>query len=390
MSFDATHPADDQSESTRRKWFDRSAFPWPPADDEVAAALVAALADGSWGRYHGPHGPRLEAALAEWFDLEHVALCCSGTLAVQLALIGLGVKAGDEVLLAGYDFPGNFRAIETLGARPVLVDVAPSNWNLDVDRLDNAVGERVRAVVVSHLHGGLVPMRALMAWAAERGVRVVEDICQAPGASVEGRLAGTWGDAAVLSFGGSKLLTAGRGGAVLSREPAVRQRIKIFCEQGNHAYPLSELQAAVLLPQLARLSERNERRAANVARLLKRLAATEGLRPIENQAADARAVYYKLGWRFDAERLGCSREEFLDMARAEGLPLDAGFRGFLHRGPRRCRQPMPLDEAARASTSAIVMHHPVLLAEAETIDELAQAIEKVVRRSSRNETVDDP
>src|SRR5579872_4655546 len=109
---------------------------WPPHDEAVAAALRLAAEDGSWGHYHGPHVPRLATALAERFAVEHVLPCCSGTFAVQLALRALGIGSGDEVILAGYDFSGNFRAIEAVGARPVLVDVAADSWNLDVQLLE--------------------------------------------------------------------------------------------------------------------------------------------------------------------------------------------------------------------------------------------------------------
>ena len=111
--------------------------------------------------------------------------------------------------LAAYDYPGNFLAVHAVGARPVLADVAPDDWNLDLHSLAEALGPAVRAVIVSHLHGGLVPMRELTDLVSSRNVAVVEDAAQAPGAMVQGRRAGSWGDVGVLSFGGSKLLTAG-------------------------------------------------------------------------------------------------------------------------------------------------------------------------------------
>src|SRR5256885_2272952 len=128
-------------------------------------------------------------------------------------------------------------------------------------RLADAIGPATRAAVVSHLHGGIVPMRQVMQVAAARGVAVVEDAAQAPGAVVQGRKAGTWGDAGVLSFGGSKLLTAGRGGALLTPHADVHQRARLVLNRGNITCPLSELQAAVLLPPLDKLNARNARRA---------------------------------------------------------------------------------------------------------------------------------
>lgn len=350
---------------------------WPPHDDDVKEALLAALADGSWGHYHGRYLPRLAEALCERFALAYAYPSCSGTFAVQLALRALQVEPGDEVILAGYDFPGNFRAIDAIGARPVLIDISPLNWNLDPALLAVAIGPRTRAVLVSHLHGGLVPMSSVIDVARRHGLAVVEDICQAPGAVVEGQLAGTWGDVAVLSFGGSKLLTAGRGGAILTNQANIHQRAKVFCEQGNHAFPLSELQAAVLLPQLKRLRERNDQRAVSVDRLLSQLNEVHCLKPLKNVAARSSPAYYKLGFQFDAAASGQTRADCIVAAQAEGVAIDAGFRGFTLRSEKRCRVAGDLTECRRAAESSLVLHHPVLLQPSETIDRVALALRKV-------------
>lgn len=354
---------------------------WPQPDPAIHAALEAAWTAGAWGQYDGPYVRGLAQRLAELHDVPHVWCCCSGTVAVEMALRGLRVAAGDEVILAGYDFPGNFRAIEAVGAVPVLVDIARRAWCLDADQLDAAAGPRVRALIVSHLHGGLAPMRRIRAWADEQRVAVVEDACQAPGAEIDGRPAGTWGDVGVLSFGGSKLLTAGRGGALLIHRADVLQRIKVYSERGNQAFPLSELQAAVLLPQLEGLAERNQRRLTNVARLLERCRSIVALEPVAEPVAwDAptdRPAFYKLGWLFVAERCRMTRDEFLAAIRAEGVALDAGFRGFALRSQRRCRKVGELPHSREASAATVVLHHPVLLAAEADIDRVWQAIDKV-------------
>src|SRR5467141_2754113 len=109
---------------------------WPLADPEILDALQRAYHDGSWGVYHGPHGPALEQALLDYFGVDHVLLCGSGTYAVELGLRALKIGPGDEVLLAAYDYPGNFLTIHAVGAVPVLVDVDATNWNLAVAGLD--------------------------------------------------------------------------------------------------------------------------------------------------------------------------------------------------------------------------------------------------------------
>jgi dTDP-4-amino-4,6-dideoxygalactose transaminase len=356
---------------------------WPAPDEEVLAALQAAYRDGSWGKYHGGHVERLEDRLREYHQVEHAAVCGSGTFAVELALRALRVAPGDEVVLSAYDYGGNFLSVHAVGALPVLVDVGLDNWNFAPEALAMAVGPATRAVIVSHLHGGVVPMRELTAAAAEHGLAVIEDVAQAPGALVQGRKAGTWGDAGILSFGGSKLLTAGRGGALLTRRADVHQRARLFLHRANLVCPLSELQAAVLLPQLARLDARNDRRARSVRLLTERLAHVRGLRPFVNRAADSVPSYYKLGFQFDAGRLGLSRERFVAAVRAEGMAFDEGFRA-LHRGrsPSRFRRAGDLGEASRAHEGAVVLHHPVLLGEPAEVEEVARAVEKVVAHAA--------
>src|SRR6185312_16077629 len=150
--------------------------------------------------------------------------CATGTLAVEAALRALRVGPGDEVVMAAYDYESNFLTLHALGAKPVLVDVHPANWQLDAAKLEAAFSPQTKAVICSHLHGGLVDMPAVMALTRKHGIGVVEDAAQAPGATVEGKPAGTWGDVGTLSFGGSKLLTAGRGGAMLFRDAQIYQR----------------------------------------------------------------------------------------------------------------------------------------------------------------------
>ncbi len=349
---------------------------WPGPDEAVRAALESAWADGSWGRYDGSHGRRLAQRLAEMHGVQQAWCCSSGTVAVELALRGLRVSAGDEVILAGYDFPGNFRAVEAVGAMPVLVDIQRRTWCLDASQLDDAWSPCVRAVIVSHLHGGLAAMPEIRAWADLRALAVVEDACQVPGARIEGRLAGTWGDVGVLSFGGSKLLTAGRGGALLTNRSDVVQRIKIYSERGNQAYPFSELQAAVLLPQLEKLAEQNDRRLQNALRLLDLCRGFSALEPVTWDGARSCPSFYKLGWLFGAQNAGLRRDEFLAVVRAEGVALDEGFRGFALRSGRRCRRIGDLPNSQEAAQQTVLLHHPVLLSPPAEIDRVARAIGK--------------
>jgi dTDP-4-amino-4,6-dideoxygalactose transaminase len=351
--------------------------PWPRPDESIRQALETAFANGTWGQYQGGNVEQLEARLRTWTGLAHALTCASGTLAVEVALRAAGVRPGDEVVLAAYDYGGNFLSIHAVGARPVLVDIAPHNWNLCPLALRSALGPRTRAVVVSHLHGGLVPMRDLVEQCRAREIVVVEDAAQATGAVVEGRCAGTWGDVGVYSFGGSKLLAAGRGGALVTARADLHQRARLVLGRGNNLVaPLSELQAAVLLPQFDLLAARHEQRLAAVQCLESALADLPGLRLFRNEV-DGSPAYYKVGLQYDEDRFGLSRPRLVAAARAEGIALDEGFRA-LHAGrsANRFSAMGPLPEAERAQRGCVVLHHPVLLEDA-MIDRVAAALRRI-------------
>ncbi len=370
---------------------------WPLLDVAVEAALNGAFADGSWGKYHGPHCRALSEMLATMHSREHVVLTCSGTAAVELALRGLRIGAGDEVVLSAYDFEGNFKNVLAVGAKPVLIDIDPLTGQLDVTQLEAARSPQTKAIIASHLHGGVVDMPAVRAFADQYQLAVIEDAAQMPGAMIQGRVAGTWGDIGILSFGGSKLLTSGRGGALFTNDAAIVQRIRLHTLRGNDTYPLSELQAAVLLPQFERLTERNQQRAVNVRLLLELLRDIKDLssfvrsndcdrsiKSLDFQIVTARfnqPGFYKLGFWYDSAQFGdLSRDQFASALRAEGIALDPGFRALhLTHSKGRFRAVNDLPNAARADSSLLVLHHPVLLGNEDDLRQIAEALSKITR-----------
>lgn len=345
---------------------------WPITDDAVRDAVQQMLADGSWGRYHGPHCEALQQALQTFHETEHVQLCCSGTSAIELALRAVNVTPGDEVILAAYDYKANFANVLALGARPVLIDTLPGRPVPDPGQLLSAVSSSTKAIICSHLHGCLAPLDDICALAAERGLSVIEDACQVPGARLGTRRAGAGADIGVLSFGGSKLLTAGRGGAVLTSNARLAQRIRLYTQRGNDAYPLSEMQAAVLLPQLGLLDSRNRQRQASVQFLSEQLSADSSFQLIDDATAMNSTAWYKVPFLWNDERL--TSRDALEAA-CESLPLDPGFPALhLIHAASRFRSVGDLPHATELHRRLLTLHHPILLAENSALLELAQCL----------------
>lgn len=360
-------------------------------EDDTKDVLRSMVETGDWGRYHGRFVPELCRQLSEYHAVEHTLACCSGTAAIELALRGVGVQEGDEVILAAYDFKANFQNVLLLKALPVLIDLDPATFQLDPSQLTAAITPKTRVILVSHLHGGVVDMRRLREIAEPSGISIIEDACQNPGAILNGQRAGTWGDVGVLSFGGSKLLTSGRGGAILTSQSLIVERIKRYVLRGNDAYPLSEIQAALVIPQLEALDAMNERRRHAVCRICSELIGLEGLAALQLPTEELQPGYYKLGFRFTASRFGLSREHFVSALRAEGIAMDAGFRSnHLIHGSRRFRAVGELTEATRADREIVTLHHPVLLQDSSAIQQVVEAIRKVHHYASQIAAVAPP
>ncbi len=358
--------------------------PWPRTTRAIREALLRALSDHHWGTYDGPHTERLQQALRSFYRTEHVFLTGSGTYGIELALRAAGVRLGDRVVMAAYDFPGNFLTVLALGATPLLVDV-DEYGRIDVDQARAALAAGAKAVIVSHLHGVLGPIERLRSIADQHGAVLVEDAAQMPGATVGGRRVGTWGHLGVLSFGGSKLLSAGRGGAVLTDIALYHQRIRLAAIRANDIVcPLSQLQAAVLLPQLEELEQLDGIRAAAVERLYDGLQEVPGLRPLWADV-DGRPGYYKVGLLFDSDSFApLGRDAFLRAAQAEGIGIAAGFRA-LHAGrsTRRYQRLGPLRNAERFAEQLVLLHHPVLLEPPSTLDRLIQCLADIYEQRDR-------
>jgi dTDP-4-amino-4,6-dideoxygalactose transaminase len=239
--------------------------------DDLRAAVHRVLGRGWF--VLGPEVEAFEAAFAAYHGAPHAVGVANGTDAVELALRAAGVGPGDEVITVAHTAVATVCAVERAGATPVLVDIDPHTFTLDVAAARAAVTPRTRAVVPVHLYGHPADLAGLTELARWAGLLLVEDCAQAHGARYRGRPVGTYGDLAAFSFYPTKNLGAcGDGGAVLTRDAALAERLRRLRHYGqtdryHHAERgvnsrLDEVQAAVLGVKLAALDRHNDARRA--------------------------------------------------------------------------------------------------------------------------------
>lgn len=338
----------------------------------------------------GPEVEALEAELCAASGASRAVACASGSDALYLALLALGVGPGDEVVTTSFTFVATGEAIARTGARPVFADIDPATFNLDPASVEASLGPRTRAIVPVHLFGLTADMERLAALAHPRRIGLVEDAAQAFGAiAADGRKAGSIGDLAALSFYPTKNLgAAGDAGAVLAngREAAAwADRVRSLRGHGASATPevftevginsrLDALQAAILRVKLRHLSEWTAARRRNAAYLCGALAGVPGVRVPAEPAAGVH-VYNQLTIRVN------DRERVRAELTAQGVGHAVYYSIPLHRQPcfARFGPHAPCPEADRAAAEVLSLPvHPLL--EAQALARIAEVVRAAVAR----------
>jgi dTDP-4-amino-4,6-dideoxygalactose transaminase len=263
--------------------------------DEILPAMDGVMSQAQF--ILGDEVTRFEEEFAAFCGARHCVGVASGLDALMLALRAVGVGPGDEVITAANTFIASALAITHAGATPVLVDVRNDDFNLDPQAVERAITPRTKAILPVHLYGQPARMDEIMDIARRHGLRVVEDACQAHGARYGAARAGAIGDAGCFSFyPGKNLGGYGDGGAVVTNDPQVAERLRLDRNYGSRVKYVHEsdgynsrldtLQAAVLRIKLRRLEEWNERRRTLAALYRELLADADVLLPAEMRGVE--------------------------------------------------------------------------------------------------------
>lgn len=394
---------------------------WPRADEKTEAVLRDVLHSGRWaisGPYRGrkSYERQFAEAFAEFNGVQHAVPTTSGTASLTLALLSLEVGPGDEVLTPGLTWVACASSVFCVGAIPILVDVDLSTLAMSPDAARRAITPRTKAILIVHPFCRLAEIDAFVALADECGIPLIEDCSQAHGARWRGRRVGSFGSVGCFSMQQSKVLTAGEGGAAITNDTRLYERMEQLRADGRlfaaEARPgrlelvevgdvqgqnfcLSEFQAAVLLDRLRHLDEENEVRERAAASLGALMNEVTGVRLLPQQPA-AKQTYYNVVFDVDCDAFGGNSVDAIARALSDELnvlvhpvyapmnhhPLYVPLRSS--RAPReeslrRLLDPARFDlpNAVMARARCLSMPHVVLLDPEDGPRDIVAAFEKV-------------
>ncbi len=382
---------------------------WPEFGETEREALARVLDSRSWGGFPSPNTEASAFAeeFAAYVGARHAALCANGTFSLTLALQAARVSPGAEVVTTAYSFVGTPGAIVEAGCVPVFVDIDPDSYCIDPEQVEAAITPRTEALMPVHLACSMADLDRLGEIAERRGLLLVEDCAHAHGARWRDRGAGSVGDFGSFSMQSTKLLTAGEGGAVTTRDDVYAQRLQSLVNCGRkeaayrdfpeqmlgHNLRITEWQAAVLRCQLARLPGQHERRAVRIAQLERAAADLPGFTALPHDKRVTQRTSYQFILRYDAAALGgVPRDAVIHALHAEGVPCSGRFYVPLNEDPLFSPDPHT-NAAARAGANwsqqvypvtrraaydeAIWLPHELFLGSEADVDDLVRALTKV-------------
>ena len=377
-------------------------FPaWPVFDEREERLLLEVLHSGKWSILNGDKVREFQEQFAVYQQARFATCVPNGTLAIQLALMALGLQPGDEVIAPAYTFIATVSPALQMGVCPVFVDIDPNTYTIDPSLIPPAITARTRAILPVHLAGQPADMDAILQISREHNLAVIEDACQAWGAEWRGRRVGALGNLGVFSFQSSKNITAGEGGALVTNDPALHERCWSLHNVGRTRagawyqhellgsnLRMTEWQAAILLAQLQRLDEQYPLRERNARYLSEGLSRLGGLAPLPDDPRLTRHARHLLILRYDPQAFtGHPLQEFLAALVAEGItPVSQGYVGLQHTPAiRNAMQTsfgldpqtlyLPCTEQAAGCTLWIAQN--ALLGTQKDMDDILTAVEKI-------------
>lgn len=363
--------------------------PWPSFTDEEIDAVARMMRSNRVNYWTGDECRQFEREFAAWSGTEYAVAVTNGTLALELALIALGIGPGDEVIVTPRSFLASASCVVSVGAKPVFADVDANTQNLSAETIRPVLTDATRAVICVHLAGMPCDMDPVMALAEERDLKVIEDCAQAHGATYRGRPVGSIGHIGAWSFCQDKIMTTGGEGGMVTTSnrdwwlrmwsykdhgksyEAVFERehppgYRWLHESFGSNWRMLEYQAVIGRIQLARMADWRARRAANAERLAQ-VCARHSVVRVPHVPGDWAHAYYRFVAFVEPEHLaaGWTRDRMVDAIAAEGVPCLHGGCSEIYREKAfddtgfAPAEPLPVAQSL-GRTSITMLVHPTL------------------------------
>lgn len=336
-------------------------FPeWPVCDKQEEEALLKVLRSKKWWRFafgqgveltEPEDGERSQVALfqeefARMHGCRYGIAAANGTGTLEIGVRALDFSIGDEVIVPAYTYVASATCVLQNNLVPIFVDIAPDTYNIDPDRIEEAITERTRAIIVVHFGGQPADMDRITAIADKHGLVVIEDAAHAHGCAFKGQPAGSFSRFSSFSFQAAKNMTSGEGGIICTNDKELAIQCDSMVWSGRKRgrpwyefhrlgwnYRLTEFQGAILRVQLSRLTEQTAHREQMGHYLSGRLQQVEGVRPLQLDQRTTRHGYHIYIFRYDEHVTGMPRDKFLAALEAEGIPTFGGYTFPLYKNP---------------------------------------------------------
>jgi len=358
----------------------------PQIDEKEIEMVIEVLKSGVLTAHlgNGPMVKRFESEFARFVEAKHAVAVNNGTAALHLALLATGTKSGDEVILPSFTFTGTAEAVALIGAKPVFADIVPQSYNINPEKIEEAITEKTRAIMAVDLYGLPANMKTINEIARKRDLIVVEDAAQAHGAMYKGKPPGHFADVACWSFYASKNMTTGEGGMVTTNNDETAEKLRCIRSHGEkeaykssmigHNYRMPEIEAAIGCAQLVKLPGFLEKRRRNTEVLTKNLSEMDGLQlPSEPQD-------HKHSWYLFTVRLrntdATVRNKLVDKLQKRGVGATVYYRTPIHLMPyyhQFGKLHLPETEKAAQQVFSLPAHPGVTLRE---INYIASSVKK--------------
>jgi perosamine synthetase len=324
-----------------------------------------------------------EIAFADYTGTSYAVAVNSGTAALHASLLAHGIGKGDEVITSPFTFAATSNSVLFTGAKPVFADIKEDTFNIDPERIFEKITPKTKAIIPVHLYGQSADMKSIMEIAHENDLIVIEDACQAHGATFEGKKAGSFGTG-TFSFYPTKNMTTGEGGMITTNDKAVAEKAKMIRSHGSrqryyheilgYNLRMTDIAAAIGLVQLKKLDGFNDSRIKNAQYLFRSLNTIKGI-SLPYVDTYCKHVFHQFTVRI---RRGLSRDEIVSMLNMRGIGTGIYYPLPIHKQPfykdMGYNDSLPVSEKASSEVFSLPVHPAINRADMDTISETLHEI----------------